>query len=156
MPNEEIRRLDKDAAALRRMNLSPTAVNAAIAAIERERAELVAGARGNRGVQESRARRLLARLPEIVEEYRGLIRHGIESLAQQDAVEEAREATRKLPVDGRMVLAASVDRTQVTGPVHFKELGEHVLELAGWQRRPIKPNSSGGTLSFHKSLIELP
>ena len=128
------------------MNLSPTAVNAAFAAIDRERAELVAGARDNRGVQENRARLTLGRLPETVEEYRYLIRHETKSLAQLDAVEQVREATRKLLVDGRIVLAPSVDRTQMTGSVHFKELGEHVLELAGWQRRPIKPNGSGGRI----------
>jgi len=51
------------------MNLSPTAVNAAFAAKDRERAELVVGVRGNRGVQDNRARLTLGRLPEIVEEY---------------------------------------------------------------------------------------
>jgi hypothetical protein len=69
----EVRRLNEDEAALRRMNLRPAAINAALAAIERERTELAAHSKGSRDAQESHARRLLKRLPEIVAEYKWLV-----------------------------------------------------------------------------------
>ncbi len=62
--------------------------------------------------------------------------NAVKVLASPEAVEEAREATRKLLVDGRIALAANADRSIVSGPVHFKDLGQHVLELVGWPRNP--------------------
>ena len=131
----EIRRLDEEAAALSGMNLRPAAIAAGLAAIEKERAELLARARGNRGASGNRAQRLLSRLPEIVSEYRKLVRNGIKSLASVEAVEAARQATRELLVDGQIVLTPSADGTQIGGDVRFLELGEHVLTLAGLPRR---------------------
>jgi hypothetical protein len=78
---------------------------------------------------------LLSRRPEIVSEYRKLVKNGIEAIASTDAVEKAREATRQLLVDGQIVLPPSANRMQVTnGEMRLLEFGEHVLTLAGMPR----------------------
>lgn len=86
----EIRRLDQQAAVLRGLRLPESARTAALAAIDRERDEIIRSLEGNRSARGSRARRLLARLPEIV----------AESLAQPDVVAEAAESLRRLLEDG--------------------------------------------------------
>jgi hypothetical protein len=119
---------------------------AGLAEIEKERTELLAKAAGRRDQKESRARQLLARMPELVRVYRTQVQRAIAVLAKPEAVEDARESTRRRLVDGRITLAPSPERTAVAGPVQLKELGEHTLELAGWQRR-CKPSDSGGPAS---------
>jgi hypothetical protein len=145
----EIRRLDEQAVTVRSMDLRPATIAAELAAIERERAELLARARGNRGAGGTRARRLIARLPEIVEAYRKLVQAGIKSLASIEAVEEVHQATRELLVDGHIVLAPSPDRTHVVGDVRWVELGEHVLTLAGFARhsQAISKRGSGSVIA---------
>jgi hypothetical protein len=146
----EVSRLDNEAAALRTMNLRPAVLTAGLAEIEKERAELLARAAGKRDQKEGRARQMLSRTPELVRAYRTQVQQAAKLLAREDVVAEASEAVRRLLADGRIVLAPSADHTAVVGPVHFKELGDHVLELAGWQRnrRDIndKLSGSGGPL----------
>jgi hypothetical protein len=73
-------------------------------------------------------------LPEVVAEYRKLIKAGVKSLASIEAVEESREAVRQLLVGGEIILTPTDDHTQIVGDVRFLELGEHVLRLAGLPR----------------------
>jgi hypothetical protein len=56
-------------------------------------------------------------------------------LADERVVDDAREATRRLLVHGRIELSPTADRTAVTGPVQLVGLGSHLLQLAGWQRQ---------------------
>jgi hypothetical protein len=49
-------------------------------------------------------------------------------------VAEAAEALRRLLADGRIILSPNSQRGVVKGRVQLKELGDHVLQLAGWQR----------------------
>ncbi len=132
------------------MALRPAAMTAAVAEIEKERAELLAKASGKRDQHESRARQMLARLPELVERYRQQIQQAITVLADENVVHGAREETRRLLVGGRITLAPNTAHTAVTGPVQLVGLGEHVLQLAGWQRQrragSCKLSGSGGRI----------
>ncbi len=134
-----------------RTQLRPAALAAAIEEIEKERAELVARASGKQDQRESRARKLLARMPEIVAAYRTQIQQALKLLGDERAVHDARETTRRLLVGGRITLGPNPSRTAVTGPVHLVGLGDHMLELAGWQRQSraltgCKPSGSGGRI----------
>jgi hypothetical protein len=122
---------------------------------------LLSKATGKRDQRESRARQLLARMPEIVRAYRQQLQQALKVLANDKLVHDARETARRLLVDGQIVLAPTRDHSAVTGPVRLVGLGEHVLELAGWQRRhralaDCKPSGSGGMirnsthLNFHE------
>jgi len=59
----------------------------------------------------------------------------VKALAKPEVVEAAGEAVRRLLVDGRITLVPNAEYTGVVGPAHFKELGDHLLELAGARRR---------------------
>ena len=74
-------------------------------------------------------------MAQLVAAYRTQIQQALKALADDKVVHDAREATRRLMVDGRIVLAPTPDHTAVTGPVRLVGLGDHVLELAGWQRK---------------------
>jgi site-specific DNA recombinase len=146
-----IKRLDDEIRQLRKMPLRPAALEAAIAEVEKERAEVLAKASGKRDQRDGRARQLLARLPDIVSAYIGQVRQGLRVLSDPKSVHDAREATRRLLREGQIVLAPNADHTAVTGPVQLVDLGEHLLELAGWQRRQRglserKPSGSGGRI----------
>jgi DNA invertase Pin-like site-specific DNA recombinase len=147
----DTKRLDLELKALRKMPLRPAAMAAAVEEIEKERAQLLARATGKQDQREGRARKLLARMPEIVAAYRGQLQHALGVLADDRVVHDAREATRRLLVGGRITLRPTPAHTAVTGPVHLVGLGEHVLELAGWQRQTralngCKPSGSGGRI----------
>ena len=81
------------------------------------------------------------RLPQIVATYRKLVQQGIKALASQQHIADARQAVRKLLVDGTIVLGPSEDGTAVCGTVHFKDWGEYVLEIAGWTRQRREPKA---------------
>lgn len=155
-----MRRLDAEAADLRKLKLRPAALAAGLAAIEQERQELQARAAGRRDGKAQRARQLLARMPELAERYRRLMGEAVKALAREDAVHDAREATRRLLADGCIRLAPNATGTAVTGPVHLRQLGEHVLEMAGMARRlgakgglgAEKLSGSGGRILHWKSL----
>jgi site-specific DNA recombinase len=147
----DTKRLDQELRELRKMRLRPAAMAAAVEEIERERAELLAKAVGRQDKRQSRAKAMLARLPEIVTEYRHQISEAIKVLTDERVVDDAREATRRLLADGRIVLAPTPTRTAVTGPVQLVGLGAHVLQLAGWQRQAraagaCKLSGSGGRI----------
>jgi hypothetical protein len=147
----DTKRLDQELKALRKLPLRPAAMAAAIAEIEKERAELVAKASGKQDQRENRARKLLARMPEIVAAYRGQLQQALRLLADERAVHTAREATRRLLVGGRITLGPTPAHNAVTGPVHLVGLGNHMLELAGWQRQTralhgCKASGSGGPI----------
>lgn len=55
---------------------------------------------------------------------------------------EANSAIRRLLDGGEIVLSPNSDRTGVTGDVRFVDLGDHILELAGWKRQPKVFNSA--------------
>jgi DNA invertase Pin-like site-specific DNA recombinase len=147
----DTKRLDQELRELRKMRLRPAAMAAAVEEIERERAELLARAVGKQDKRESRAKAMLARLPEIVTQYKDQIRDALKTLTDERVVDDAREATRRLLIDGRIVLAPTPTRTAVTGPVQLVGLGAHVLQLAGWQRQAraagtCKLSGSGGRI----------
>ena len=52
-------------------------------------------------------------------------------------------------MDGRITLVPNADHSGVIGTVHFKGLGDHVLEMAGWTRRV----GSGKPNEINKKLI---
>ena len=68
-------------------------------------------------------------------------------LADPRQVHDARETTRRLLVDGQIALAATNDHKPVTGPVRLVGLGNHLLQLAGWQRtKAVSQIGSGGRI----------
>jgi hypothetical protein len=143
----DVKRLDEEIKQLRKMPLRPTALAAAIAEIEKERDELLAKVTGKREMRDSRARKLLARMPEIVRAYRQQLQHAIKIMADPRQVHDARELMRRLLVDGQITLAPTKDHKAVTGPVRLVGLGDHVLQLAGWQRtRAVSWSGSGGRI----------
>jgi site-specific DNA recombinase len=135
-------KLDEQARALKRMNLPPAVLHAALSASEREREELLAAAAKKASAPTERAKRLLSRLPEITASYQKLVACGARVLAEPADVAEAGEALRTMLIDGRITLVPNAEHTAVIGPVHFKGLGDYVLEMAGCQRRvrDRKPN----------------
>jgi hypothetical protein len=77
------------------------------------------------------------------------VAQGVKALADHEAVIQANEALRSLLVDGRITLVPNADHSGVIGTVHFKGLGDHVLEMAGWTRRV----GSGKPNEINKKLI---
>ena len=92
----DLNRRNEKLRAPHKMPQRPAAFAAAIAEIEKERAELLAEAAGQCDQREGRTRQPLARIPKTVAEYRGYIQHAISVLADDNAVNIAREATRRL------------------------------------------------------------
>jgi hypothetical protein len=90
---------------LRALPLRPAALAAGIAEIEKERTALLAKATGKKDQRDSRARQLLARLPDLLRAYRQQIQEALKVLADEKRVHDARELTRGLLADGRIVLA---------------------------------------------------
>ena len=90
----DTRKLDQEIKALRKMALRPAAMAAAIAEIEKERQDLLAEASGKKDKVEGRARQLLARLPEIVDEYVKQLQNGLKLLTDERAVHDARGRQR--------------------------------------------------------------
>lgn len=145
----DFKRLDQEAARLRGLGLRPAALAAGLAEIDAERVQLLAKANGKRERHESRARQLMARMPELVKGYRAQVQRALTVVAKPQHVEDAREAMRCLLVDGRITVTPNETHTAVTGPVHFKSLGDHMLELAGVARQvrtPRKLSGSGGRI----------
>jgi hypothetical protein len=130
----ELTKLDEQEIALRRLALPATAMAAAVAAIEHERAEILERATESRTRPQRRAERLIARLPLIVAEMRGLIGTGVRSLSTPARIAAAREATRKLLEGGQIVVKPNADHTAIAGEVSFAALGSHLLELARVRR----------------------
>jgi len=62
------------------------------------------------------------------------VQRAIAVLAKPEAVDDDHELMRRMLEDGRITLVPNPSHTAVAGPVYLKELGEHVLELAGLQR----------------------
>jgi site-specific DNA recombinase len=153
----DFKRLDAEAAKLRGLGLRPTVLASALAEIEQERAALVAKANGKHDKKEGRARQLLARMPELAKIYRTKVERALLVVAKPEHVEDARESTRRLLRDGRITLSPNATHTGVTGPVDLKSLGEHVLELAGLQRRvqlaARKLSGSGGLLPTNSTAV---
>lgn len=127
-------KLDEQETALRRLKLPQAALAAALAAIDRKRAEIVARATESRTRAQRRAERLIARLPLIVAEMRELIGSGVGSLSTPERIVAAREATRKLLEGGAIRLKPNADHTAVVGEISFVALGSHLLEIAGIRR----------------------
>jgi hypothetical protein len=115
----------------------PARLAAAVPEIERERADLLAMAAGMHDQRESRARQLLARIPDIVRAYSRPLQQALKVMADDRLLDDARQLTRGLLADGQIVLAPTPDHTAVTGPVRLAGLGELVLGLAGWQRQQL-------------------
>lgn len=134
-PSTEMKRLEEQESALRALTLPPAAMSAALAAIDRERDEIKAKASGNAAPRISRARAMLAKVPEIMATYRELIEKGAKALSDPREVSAAREAVRRLLADGSIVLAPNAAHTSLVGAVRFVDLGDHILGLAGAKRR---------------------
>lgn len=66
-----------------------------------------------------------------------------QALTDPAAVSEASEALRSLLVDGRITLVRTVTHDGVVGPLHFEDLVDHVLEMAGCVRRVGERKSQG-------------
>jgi hypothetical protein len=123
-------KLKEQATALRKMNLPPAALNAALSALERERDDLLAQTAKKAAAPTDRAKRLLSRLHEISANYQKLVAQGVKALAKPEAVAEASEALRSLLVDGRITLVPNADHSGLIGPVHFK--GDSATTCSRW------------------------
>jgi len=132
----DVKKLDAQLAALRKLSLPPAAMAAAVDAIETERAALIAARTGSRSANGSRVKKLMARIPQIMERYVTKLDEGARALSNQGAVADAREAARNLLLTGSIVLKPMTRDgvAGVSGLVELKGLGEHLLELAGLQR----------------------
>jgi site-specific DNA recombinase len=151
-PSKDMIRLDEQEAALRALSLPPAAMNAALAAIDGERQEIKAKATGNAAPRVSRARALLAKVPDIMENYRELIEQGAKALSEPRAVSVAREAVRRLLVDGVIVLKPNAQHTALEGSLRFVDLGEHILGLAGVKRH-VKHLAATQTHTSHVTVV---
>jgi site-specific DNA recombinase len=151
-PSKDLQRLDQEEADLRAITLSPTAMNAALAALEGARQEIKAKASGNAAPRISRARAKLAQVPQIMAAYRELIEDGAKALTDPRAVSTAREALRQLLVDGSLVLTPNAKHTALVGAVRFVDLGEHILGLAGVKRR-VKHLAATQTHTSHVTVV---
>ena len=129
--------LDQQESALRKLSLTAAALNAALAAIHREREEIQAKANGKRGASVSRAERLISQLPETAARYRAMIDKGAQALTDPHLVSAAREAMKKLIKDGTIVLTPNATHTPLVGKLQFNDFGDHILGLNG-NRRHVK------------------
>lgn len=86
-------------------DLPPSAIQAALAASEAARTEVLDEAAGKVGDKLIRARALPAKIPVMVEDYRKTVEAGVKVLADPKNVSAAREMVRKLVVDGKIGLA---------------------------------------------------
>jgi site-specific DNA recombinase len=132
---KDLVRLDKQAAALRALDLSPAALSAALTALDRERSEIVSAATAKVGDKANRAQRVIVGLPGLIEQYRKQIEDGLKVLNDPAHVTAAREAVKRLLVEPAIVLTPSEDGTEMEGHAAFKSLGDLALELAGVRRR---------------------
>jgi DNA invertase Pin-like site-specific DNA recombinase len=146
----DTRRIDAEIEALRKLAISPAAREAAIAELERERAEALAAAAGIGQEKVSRARQLLDRLPEFADSYKKHLQTALDVLASPAHVEEARNATKALIDNGYIELRPAADHRAVEGPVNLLGLGSHVLQLAGAPRalrqQAVNNRGSGGSI----------
>lgn len=78
----------------------------------------------------------MERLPSLVAGYHKTIERGLKTLTDPAAVAQAREALRTLIVDAEIQLQPNDDHTAAVGELHLVDLGEHVMQLAGSQRKP--------------------
>lgn len=78
----------------------------------------------------------MERLPLLVAWYHKTIERGLKALTDPAAVAQAREALRTLIVDAETRLQPNDDHTAAVGELHRLDLGEHVMQLAGLQRKP--------------------
>ena len=78
----------------------------------------------------------------MVKDYRALMQQATKALTGRDMVESARDIPRRQLDEGRITLAPNANHTGVAGPVQLRELRNHVLELAGWQREIRGPSGS--------------
>jgi DNA invertase Pin-like site-specific DNA recombinase len=147
-PSKELKRLHEEEAALRAANLRAAFLNAALAAIDEERQAITAKADASTAAKESRARALLAKVPQIVERYREMVTAGAKALADPRSVGAAREALRQLLADGTVVLTPNATHTALVGAVRFTDLGDHILGLAGFKRRCKAVEEAKGLLSM--------
>jgi len=83
-----------------------------------------------------RARQLVERLPSLVAGYHKTIERDLKALTDPAAVAQAREALRTLIVNAEIRLQPNDDHTAAVGELHLVDLGEHVMQFAGLQRKP--------------------
>jgi hypothetical protein len=96
---------------------------------------------------------LLAKIPAMVEDYRKTVEAGLKVLAEPKNVSAAREMVRRLLVDGKIVLTPNEAHTAIAGRVHFRSLGDHVLELAGLRRKMGSRPRSGRKPTSQATLV---
>ncbi len=132
--SSELRELHTKAKALRGMDLPPEALDAALAALDRRRADLVAAGDVCKDPKRSNAKDLMARAEQIAAELAKLIQQGMKALSDPHAVTLARESLKKLIVGEQIVLTPDANHSSVSGEVQFVSLGEHLLQLAGMRR----------------------
>jgi hypothetical protein len=81
------------------------------------------------------------------------LQQAMKVIADPRLVHDARELTRRLLVDVQMALAPTNDHKGVAGPVRLVNLGDHELQLAGWQRiKAASQIGSGGKLRDFRNL----
>jgi site-specific DNA recombinase len=150
---QKLRKLEKQIADVRALDLPPTAIEAALTALEAARTEVLDEAAGKVGDKLIAARAMLAKIPAMVADYRKTVEAGLKVLAEPKNVSAAREMVRKLLVDGKIVLTPNEARTAIAGRVLFKSLGDHVLELAGLRRKVGSRPRSGRKPTSQATLV---
>jgi site-specific DNA recombinase len=111
--------------------------------LQQERADALGRATGKADKALGTALDAAALLPQWLQKYSEQIERAIRGLSKPTLIAEAREETRNLLADGRIVLAPSKDHSAVQGTVRFKALGEHLLQLTGLAARVNKSGSGG-------------
>lgn len=139
----EIRKLEKQIADARTSDWPRVAKEAAIAALEGERAALLDHAAGKVGDKLVAARAMLAKIPAMVEDYRKTVEQGFKVLAEPKNVSKARELLRGWLMGGTIVLTPNPEHTAIGGRLEFAGLENQLLQMAGLRRkvgtRPRKP-----------------
>ena len=139
-----VKRIDANIAGLHALDLPEDVKSVAIAKLEAQRAEVIAGPQAPLAKRAVTAAQLVARLPEIAAAYCKHVENALKALADVKAVATAREGMRKLLVNGCIVVSPDADHAALMGMVRFKELGEHVLETAGIRRKIEHLEQKGG------------
>lgn len=130
-----VKLLDAELAKLRTMGLRPAALAAAVAEVEAERAELIKRATVKADPAEGRAKKLLTRLPAIIDAYRRQVKKALTPIPATADVHTARATMRQLLVDGQIRLKPTASKDGVCGTVGLVRLSDYVLEMSGMLRK---------------------
>lgn len=149
----DVKRLDDEIKQLHKMPLRPTALAAAIAEIEKEHDELLAKATGKREMRDSRARKLLGNMPEIVRAYRQQLQQAMKVMADLRLVHDARGRETKFRLHPflKTALLTSIARPDLPAISAALNCGvRRGSECPWWRSEPGLAEEAGRSATAHR------